>query len=88
MTMLKEASDDITRRRRDREQNYEVYEVMNRQSSLTPEPKHVASKDLRVGDIVRLHKDVRIPADMVLLQSTEKTGEVFIKTDQLDGETD
>lgn len=86
--MLKEASDDITRRRRDREQNYEVYEVMNRQSSLTPEPKHVASKDLRVGDIVRLHKDVRIPADMVLLQSTEKTGEVFIKTDQLDGETD
>lgn len=89
VTMLKEASDDITRRRRDREQNYEVYEVLNRlQTNLTAEPKYVASKDLRVGDIVRLHKDVRIPADMVLLQSTEKTGEVFIKTDQLDGETD
>ena len=43
---------------------------------------------LRVGDLVRLHKDVRIPADMILLQSSENTGEVFIKTDQLDGETD
>lgn len=37
---------------------------------------------------MRLHEDVRIPADMILLQSSEHTGEVFIKTDQLDGETD
>ncbi|KAI5953547.1 NEO1 [Candida jiufengensis] len=90
VTMLKEAGDDISRRRRDSEQNSEKYEVLNRISSTTliPEPKLVSSKDLRVGDLVRLHKDVRIPADLVLLQSTEKTGEVFIKTDQLDGETD
>ncbi|KAI5966540.1 NEO1 [Candida pseudojiufengensis] len=89
VTMLKEASDDISRRRRDSEQNSEKYEVLNRISTgLIPESKSVSSKDLRVGDLIRLHKDVRIPADLVLLQSTEKTGEVFIKTDQLDGETD
>ncbi|CAK9438385.1 uncharacterized protein LODBEIA_P26090 [Lodderomyces beijingensis] len=91
VTMLKEAGDDIARRRRDREQNHEVYEVLNRNSptaALTAEPKYISSKDLKVGDLVKLHKDVRVPADMVLLQSTEKTGEVFIKTDQLDGETD
>jgi len=87
-----------------------------------------ASKDLRVGDILKLTKDRRVPADLVLLQSTtteatfaepeltsvqpsealiqteegsafetqqikaeeeaQNTGEAFIRTDQLDGETD
>lgn len=90
VTMMKEAGDDIQRRRRDKEQNHELYEVLNRSSadSLTVETKLVPAMGLRVGDLVRLHKDVRIPADMILLQSSENTGEVFIKTDQLDGETD
>ena len=90
VTMMKEAGDDIARRRRDKEQNGELYEVLNQASSLTEESKYVPSKNLKVGDIVRLHKDTRIPADMILLQSSEKdgTGEAFIKTDQLDGETD
>ncbi|KAK6198845.1 ATPase that leads to neomycin-resistant protein when overexpressed [Scheffersomyces amazonensis] len=91
VTMMKEAGDDIARRRRDKEQNNEVYEVLNRSNtSLTHEGKFVASKNLKVGDLVRLHKDTRIPADMILLQSSDKdgTGEAFIKTDQLDGETD
>lgn len=92
VTMMKEAGDDIARRRRDKEQNSELYEVLNRSSlvSLTQDAKLVASKNLKVGDLVRLHKDTRIPADMILLQTSEKdgTGEAFIKTDQLDGETD
>lgn len=90
VTMMKEAGDDIARRRRDKEQNQELYEVLNRNSSdaLSIESKLVPALGLRVGDLVRLHKDVRIPADMILLQSSELTGEVFIKTDQLDGETD
>jgi magnesium-transporting ATPase (P-type) len=32
--------------------------------------------------------DERVPADMVLLRTTEKSGSCFIRTDQLDGETD
>ncbi len=35
-----------------------------------------------------IHKDERIPADVVLLRTTEKQGACFIRTDQLDGETD
>jgi phospholipid-translocating ATPase len=35
-----------------------------------------------------VHHNERIPADMVLLYTTEKSGSVFIRTDQLDGETD
>ncbi len=29
-----------------------------------------------------------MPADLVLMYTTEKSGQVFIRTDQLDGETD
>lgn len=38
--------------------------------------------------IVKLTQNQRVPADLVLLYTTEKNGSVFIKTDQLDGETD
>ncbi|OWB70572.1 hypothetical protein B5S31_g250 [[Candida] boidinii] len=81
VTMMKEAVDDIQRRRRDSEQNNELYEVLG-------SSKKIAAKNLKCGDLVKLHKDSRSPADMILLQSSESSGESFIKTDQLDGETD
>ena len=46
------------------------------------------SKDLKVGDIVVLKKNDRIPADMLTLYSDNELGTLFLKTDQLDGETD
>ena len=46
------------------------------------------SSQLRVGDILLIRQNQRIPADLVLLYATEKNGQVFIRTDQLDGETD
>lgn len=88
VTMMKEASDDIARRRRDLEQNNELFEVLSRNTGGPLDVTLVALKNLKVGDLVRLHKDRRIPADMVLIQSSDANGEAFIKTDQLDGETD
>ena len=81
VTLCKEAADDIGRRRRDSEQNNERYEVVGEEAP-------VKARDLKCGDVVRLHKGVRVPADVVLVQSSESSGEVFVKTDQLDGETD
>lgn len=81
VTMAKEAMDDIQRRRRDRESNNELYQIIDK-SQLVP------SKDLKVGDLIKIVKGSRIPADAILLQSSEPSGEAFIKTDQLDGETD
>lgn len=61
------------------------------------------SRGLKVGDIVKLGKDQRVPADMIILKSYSveanvetsnqaatagSSGEAFIRTDQLDGETD
>ena len=45
-------------------------------------------KQLKVGDILQLTKNRRVPADCILLRTSEKQGTVFLKTDQLDGETD
>lgn len=81
VTMAKEAMDDIQRRRRDKESNSELYTILNKS-------RLVASKDLKVGDLIKVKKGSRIPADSILLQSSEPSGEAFIKTDQLDGETD
>jgi phospholipid-translocating ATPase len=48
----------------------------------------VSSQDLRPGHIVYIRKGKRVPADCVILSTTDRTGSVFIRTDQLDGETD
>ncbi|KAL7275997.1 putative aminophospholipid-translocase [Rhizina undulata] len=57
------------------------------------------SRDLKIGDILVLKKDQRVPADVIIVKSTsneintddgvdDTSGEAFIRTDQLDGETD
>ena len=48
----------------------------------------IPSSKIKVGDLIVVEKDDRVPADMVLIRTTEKTGACFIRTDQLDGETD
>lgn len=85
VTMIKEAYDDLMRRKRDKELNNFAYPVMNQSSDVFTETK---SEDLKVGMIVKITQGQRVPADLVLLYTTEPTGAVFIKTDQLDGETD
>lgn len=37
---------------------------------------------------MKVNHNHRIPADILLLYTTDKTGSIYIRTDQLDGETD
>jgi phospholipid-translocating ATPase len=49
----------------------------------------VNSEAIKVGDIIKVNQNERLPADLLLLYTTqEDSGNVFIRTDQLDGETD
>lgn len=57
-------------------------------ASQGPHTRAIPSSKLRVGDLVYLKKNQRVPADMVLLRTSESSGTCFIRTDQLDGETD
>ena len=83
VTIIREAIDDIRRWQRDRQVNSEKY------SKLTVNGRvEASSSQLRVGDVIEVGKGVRAPADLVLLRTTESTGACFIRTDQLDGETD
>lgn len=92
LTMTKEAVSDIKRRFRDKIQNNASYETfyMNNKHDYKLKTKFIPSMQLKVGDIIKLNKNERIPADMILLKSSEVEGkeEVFLRTDQLDGETD
>ncbi|KAE8388239.1 hypothetical protein BDV23DRAFT_159608 [Aspergillus alliaceus] len=142
ISLGKEALDDIGRRRRDAEANAEEFSVLSfdkpsgRQpvsasGDVSPEVENAMqvtkkSRELKVGDVLKIRKNQRLPADVVILKSvsndttrqdsvTEAPAELiqadqesaepsssiaagatnvspasdtFIRTDQLDGETD
>ena len=102
VTMGKEAYDDYQRHLRDREANSQKYSLLDIQAPSNsqrdpeadglidniPRIRAVPSSQLKVGDLVILEKNQRVPADMVLLRTSDSSGTCFIRTDQLDGETD
>ncbi|KAG1676697.1 putative phospholipid-transporting ATPase IF [Nymphon striatum] len=47
----------------------------------------IMSKDITVGDFVRVKADEGFPCDLVLISSSEKDGQCLITTANLDGET-
>lgn len=50
--------------------------------------KNLQSKDLKVGQFIIINTKQRVPCDILILSASEASGTVFIRTDQLDGETD
>ncbi len=101
--MGKEAYDDYKRNLRDREANSARYLVLVSGASSPsdeeelshsllesdfPPTRSVPSSSIRVGDLVLLEKNQRVPADLILLRTSDSSGTCFIRTDQLDGETD
>lgn len=84
-TLFKEAYDDYNRKRRDEETNHHSYTLLEKGTGATRE---ILSKDLRVGQVIEVRSNQRIPADLVILSTSDDDGSVFVRTDQLDGETD
>lgn len=68
ISLGKEALDDIVRRRRDAEANAEEFTVVSLERSNVME-MNKKSRDLKVGDVLKVRKNQRLPADVVILQS-------------------
>lgn len=60
---------------------------MQRRTPGTARWERTLWKKLEVGDIVLLQEDEQVPADMVLLNSSDPDGNAFVETKNLDGET-
>ncbi|XP_063921880.1 probable phospholipid-transporting ATPase IIB isoform X1 [Zophobas morio] len=86
VTICREAIDDLRRYKRDQEVNNQKCKRLLNDRNKPYEI--VAAHKLRVGDLIIVDKDERVPADLVLLRTSESSGAVFVRTDQLDGETD
>lgn len=84
VTLIREAIDDLLRYKRDKAVNSECYTKITRHEG----NQRIPSAKIKVGDLILVDKNQRVPADMVFLRTSEKNGACFIRTDQLDGETD
>ena len=92
VSMAKELYDDINRRIQDKKTNSSTINVL----VYSPHKKEgveiiqKCASDLLVGDIIELKKNTRVPADIVVLKTFNEANDnqAFIRTDQLDGETD
>lgn len=83
VTGIREGVDDFRRGQRDKEVNNRLYKRLHHSGY-----ELIPSRKIKVGDLIFVDQDERVPADMVLVRTTEKSGSCFIRTDQLDGETD
>uniref|UniRef100_A0A7M4E9X2 Phospholipid-transporting ATPase n=1 Tax=Crocodylus porosus TaxID=8502 RepID=A0A7M4E9X2_CROPO len=83
VTIIREAVEEIRCYMRDKEVNSQIYSKLTARGTVK-----VKSSNIQVGDLVIVEKNQRVPADMIFLRTSEKNGSCFLRTDQLDGETD
>jgi phospholipid-transporting ATPase len=85
VTAVKDAYEDFRRHRSDRRENNRLAAVLAPRTAAEFLPKKW--KHVRVGDVVRVASSETLPADIVLLATSDPTGVAHVQTVNLDGET-
>jgi magnesium-transporting ATPase (P-type)/class 3 adenylate cyclase len=86
VTFCKDAWEDQLRRRDDKRVNNQRCTVVEG-TPQNPQFRSIRWKDVTVGSLLQLERDSPVPADMILLSSSNEDGVAFVDTAQLDGET-
>ncbi|GFH12108.1 phospholipid-transporting ATPase [Haematococcus lacustris] len=84
VSIIKEAVEDYKRYKADNEVNNRAVQVLD------PGSKQFVTRrwmDVRVGEIIIIHKDEYVPADVLFLSSEQEEGTCYVETMNLDGET-
>ena len=81
VSLIREAVEDLKRRKLDNEQNSNEVETY-----INGKWMKIQSGNLQMGEIVRVKKDGVFPSDLLLIDSNLKDGICFIETGTLDGE--
>lgn len=82
VSAIKDAWEDIRRKKSDNIVNNRLYYVLRNGHYVK-----MKNQEISVGDIVKIRVDQEIPADMVVLKSSNAHGLVYADTANLDGET-
>ncbi|CAD7086518.1 unnamed protein product [Hermetia illucens] len=84
VTAIKDLFEDQRRRASDKRINNSTCRVYNGESERY---KKVLWQDVRVGDLIHLSNNETVPADILLLRTSDPHGACYIDTCDLDGET-
>lgn len=86
-TSIREGAEDYQRYKKDRKANNKSTIYFNDKTPDVKTFEEKQSKKIHVGEIMKIHKDEELPADVCLLKSSNRNGICFVDTVNLDGES-
>lgn len=82
IAMIKDAYEDYQRHKSDAGENEQISLVLKDGKFVETQWQHI-----KVGQICKIESDKYVPADMVIIQSSDPKGICYVETKNLDGET-
>lgn len=84
VSMVKDAYEDYKRAKSDSDENNTPTRIFDKQSRSFNETRW---NKLFPGDVIKVHQDEAIPADILILHTSDLKGVCYVETKNLDGET-